>query len=382
MLTPVAMGSGKEMKPATMATATTAITAKVQRCSRFVVMGLSKVMRSATTATPKTVIIVPPIVRGATVCGDGLIQGDEVCDDGSNNADAWSMSRHCNATCTGWAGYCGDGTKQAEEFCDQGSGSNSNAYAGGVAVCNVSCDGYAPFCGDGDRTGDEVCDEGNLNADGYNSDLSNRLRCLGDCTDYRPHCGDGLLQVESGEKCDDGNTENGDACGADCQSYCGDGVIDGANFELCDDGTDNSDDWSLERRCNLSCSGFNAFCGDGVVSMGEECNDGNAEDDLNGCSATCQRYGIVHSADSALVWKMCAQGMDYITSTQSCIGSPTVHRYCDPQGNDCNQGFTGGVLDGEGNSHVWNTCHDMTYAGYNDWRVPIDELRVDSVSRW
>ena len=28
----------------------------------FVVMGLSKVMRSATTATPKTVIIVPPIV--------------------------------------------------------------------------------------------------------------------------------------------------------------------------------------------------------------------------------------------------------------------------------------------------------------------------------
>ena len=54
----------RRAKPATMATATTAITAKAiaKRCSRFVVMGLSKVMRSATTATPKTVIIVPPIV--------------------------------------------------------------------------------------------------------------------------------------------------------------------------------------------------------------------------------------------------------------------------------------------------------------------------------
>ena len=35
--------------------------------------------------------------------------------------------------------------------------------------------------------------------------------------DRMPECGDGVLQVDVGEECDDDNTDDGDGCSADCQ---------------------------------------------------------------------------------------------------------------------------------------------------------------------
>jgi cysteine-rich repeat protein len=32
-----------------------------------------------------------------------------------------------------------------------------------------------------------------------------------------PHCGDGIVQMDAGEQCDDGNHVNGDGCNADCK---------------------------------------------------------------------------------------------------------------------------------------------------------------------
>ena len=114
-------------------------------------------------ATPKKVTMVPPIVAGAEHLGDGLTQGEEVCDDGSNNSDAWSFAGHCNATCSGQAGSCGDGVKQEEEICDDGSVLNSDDYAGSAQRCNLNCNGFAPSCGDGivHQDDGEVCDDGN-----------------------------------------------------------------------------------------------------------------------------------------------------------------------------------------------------------------------------
>ena len=69
-------------------------------------------------------------------------------------------------------------------------------------------------------------------------------------------CGDGTLQTDIGEECDDGNndTETCDygetsctVCRADCTeaagatSYCGDGTQDTDNGEACDDGASNTD---------------------------------------------------------------------------------------------------------------------------------------------
>jgi fibro-slime domain-containing protein len=124
-----------------------------------------------------------------------------------------------------------------------------------------------------------------------------------------PNCGDGTLtQVEA---CDDGNTNDGDGCAANCLSvesgfscsppgkpchpvaHCGDGVV--ATSELCDDGNGNDGD-GCSSRCKLElgfkCSGnpstcTTTTCGDGVQEGAEVCDDGNATP-FDGCSKDCQ----------------------------------------------------------------------------------------------
>jgi cysteine-rich repeat protein len=50
--------------------------------------------------------------------------------------------------------------------------------------------------------------------------------------------GCGNSRVDPDEVCDDGNTNSGDGCSADCKSIetCGNGVVDPVNGEICDDG--------------------------------------------------------------------------------------------------------------------------------------------------
>lgn len=88
------------------------------------------------------------------VCGDGMVAGDEECDDGNDDEDD-----ECLNDCT-WA--CGD------------------------SVLPMDGDGCCP-------------PTGNANNDD-------------DCT---PVCGN--MVVETGEACDDGNVDTGDGCGDTCQ---------------------------------------------------------------------------------------------------------------------------------------------------------------------
>jgi MYXO-CTERM domain-containing protein len=85
-------------------------------------------------------------------------------------------------------------------------------------------------------------------------------------------CGDGLIHVEAGEECDDGE-ENSDtranACRERCvRAHCGDAVID--DGEECDVGANNSD--TMPGVCRTSCR--LPYCGDGVVDEGEACDPG------------------------------------------------------------------------------------------------------------
>jgi cysteine-rich repeat protein len=51
------------------------------------------------------------------VCGDGKLEGKEVCDEGSLNASYG----HCNASCDGMHLFCGDGRVDGPEACDDGN---------------------------------------------------------------------------------------------------------------------------------------------------------------------------------------------------------------------------------------------------------------------
>lgn len=184
-----------------------------------------------------------------------------------------------------------------------GAGGNSGNNSGGNAG-DVQDPGSA-----GDTSG--FIDEGPAGASG----------CAGgSCGGTNDPIGGGTLcgnrQLDSGEQCDDGNSQQGDGCngacnlepnfactsvGSACVSTiaCGDGVV--AGTEACDDGNLAADDG-----CSASCTpeqGFGcttdsngssnciltptAACGDSTVSFGEQCDDGNLVDS-DGCSASCQ----------------------------------------------------------------------------------------------
>ncbi len=77
-------------------------------------------------------------------------------------------------------------------------------------------------CGDGILQEGEECDGGDLGGltceqEGY---LSGTLSCKSDCTldlSGCSKCGDGVVDREIGESCDDGNRVSGDGCSASCQ---------------------------------------------------------------------------------------------------------------------------------------------------------------------
>ena len=119
--------------------------------------------------------------------------------------------------------------------------------------------------------------------------------CRTDCTWVS--CGDGVIDTDRGEECDNGALNSDvvpDACRESCLlPWCGDGVKDAS--EVCDCGLDltslpggcagiNSDTNPLPCRANCVLNG----CGDGVVDPG----DGEACDGSNFQGLTCLGLGF------------------------------------------------------------------------------------------
>ncbi len=139
-----------------------------------------------------------------TDCGDGIVAGDETCDDGVNDGSYGG----CEADCTRGP-FCGDGLRQAgDEACDDGTNLGTYSFDGEPA-CAPGCV-LGAYCGDGqvDALFGEECDEAEDNDGSYGG-------CDDDCT-LGPRCGDGHTDAGDGEECDDGNTVSGDGCAEDC----------------------------------------------------------------------------------------------------------------------------------------------------------------------
>ncbi|MCA9534511.1 MAG: DUF4215 domain-containing protein, partial [Myxococcales bacterium] len=235
---------------------------------------------------------------GGVGCGNGVVEGDEACDDGEANGTAPGA---CRPGCS--LPYCGDGVVDPGEACDEGSANGETPGA-----CRSWC--AAPACGDGVMDPGEACDDGFANSDRV--DGACRTTCVpagcGDGTrdgteecddgdgasDVRPDacrlscasasCGDGV--VDTGEECDEGAANQDDfayGCRTNCRlPYCGDGLRD-KETEACDHGAENSD--STPGACRTNCSA--PRCGDMVVDPGEECDDGN-DVETDGCDLSCQ----------------------------------------------------------------------------------------------
>ncbi|MFT6397478.1 MAG: cysteine-rich repeat protein [Bradymonadia bacterium] len=194
------------------------------------------------------------------------------------------------------AGYC----RGLAEECDDG---DLNADVMG-ATCRTDCS--VPGCGDGvlDTDLDEECDDGNFTeADG----------CSNIC--LRPQCGDGVIQGDEG--CDDGNAVDTDDCRNDCSpQVCGDSFL--ADAEDCDEGEFNAD--VPDSSCRTNCSV--PTCGDAITDTGEECDDGNdIETDL--CSSACASPVCGDGFVQPALGEECDDGNDI--DTDDCRTDCTVH---------------------------------------------------------
>ncbi len=186
------------------------------------------------------------------VCGNGVVDAGEDCDDANTDeTDA------CTNACL--FAECGDGNTQVGvEECDDG---NTDPFD----ACTNEC--LLPVCGDGVLQGAEQCDAGPANGPG--------MACKGDCT--LNTCGDGDLGP--GEGCDDGNQVDNDICNNMCAlASCGDAMVQAP--EQCDDGNDVDVD-----ACTNVCTA--AACGDEFVQPGEECDEGGGNSDNAMCTLSC-----------------------------------------------------------------------------------------------
>jgi cysteine-rich repeat protein len=66
-------------------------------------------------------------------------------------------------------------------------------------------------CGDGVVASNELCDDGK-NDGSYGG-------CMPGCKARGARCGDGVVQADKGEQCDDGNTDNNDGCTNGCRRF-------------------------------------------------------------------------------------------------------------------------------------------------------------------
>jgi cysteine-rich repeat protein len=139
---------------------------------------------------------------------------------------------------------------------------------GGLARPRCQLPGQGPVCGDGVAESGEACDDGNTNPTDS---------CTNQC--QLPVCGDSVVQPGEGEQCDAAGNATA-MCDANCTAaYCGDGVLNSAAGEACDTAGDS-------QTCDIDCTP--PSCGDGRVNTvaGEACDDGNMATG-DGCNA-CQ----------------------------------------------------------------------------------------------
>ncbi len=264
-----------------------------------------------------------------TDCGDGIVAGTELCDEGTSNENG--VYGQCNRSCT--FTFCGDGTENGPEACDNGRNIDTYVTTRTGAECAPGCQ-LPDYCGDGViQPAFEVCDDGE-NDGGYNG-------CMPGCQEIAGYCGDGEVQ-DPPETCDDPDGLVAyDGCGYDCQPapYCGDGTRNGV--EQCDGAA----------QCNDNCE-FDAYCGDGLVASTEVCDYGEfgfdgdpADAPYGGCTIDCQLGpfcgdGNVHPLEE------CDEGTDnsdddYDGCTTRCTRGPRCGDGVPESifGEDCDNGF-------------------------------------------
>lgn len=185
------------------------------------------------------------------VCGDGKLSRSEACDDG-NTKDGDGCSSDCKTRAEGWEcrapntdcfPVCGDGRRmldaegQPAEGCDDGNTDNGDGCSSSCMVePGATCVGEPSQCAmavcgnGGDPEAGESCDAGSQNGLFYGDGKGCSKTCTREptCRDGQgvtractTTCGDGNIDEDQGEECDDGNGLSNDGCSKGCKTEKG-----------------------------------------------------------------------------------------------------------------------------------------------------------------
>ncbi|MFH2010871.1 MAG: hypothetical protein ABI333_30000 [bacterium] len=131
------------------------------------------------------------------VCGDGVLNVGEECDDPAGNSD--TAPNGCRTDCR--RAHCGDAVVDDGEICDDGNTEDGDD-------CRFDCGQDFTQCGNGTLDPGEACDLGTGNSDQPNAECRTTCRARG--------CGDGVVDDQLSEACDDGNVASHDGCSSGC----------------------------------------------------------------------------------------------------------------------------------------------------------------------
>jgi len=324
-------------------------------------------------------------------CGDGIVDTEhgERCDSGNLNGQSCQSlnftggaltcdDASCDLDTRGCTTLCGNGLVETGEPCDDGNELDGD---GCDSACVIEegfyCEGGSPsdcgpVCGDLSVVGDETCDGENLDGQscvtlGWHD---GELACSEDCRldtvgcESAGRCGDGVVQPEF-EACDgddlfgascasSGFSAGALACDAGCAldtsacTTCGNAVIeDGEQCEGTNFGTATCQNLGFTGG-TLACDGacqrdtggcYYASCPDGDIDPGEDC-----EPPSNLNDQTCATRGFVSgtlTCNSNCTFNLsnCSMcGNDAVDSGENCDGTDLGGQTC------ATLGYTAGAL--------------------------------------
>jgi cysteine-rich repeat protein len=359
----------------------------------------------------------------APSCGDGLVNtaSGEECDSGDDNSD--SEVDGCRTTCL--SASCGDGIVDTGEDCDDGNSVDTDTCTSSCK--NPSCgDGYIQESNnetcEPPNTGTCASNCIGLTGGGGSSNSRSRSRSTTGISkkntldlveveeerDPPPEgCGNRLYEPEKGEECDEGIRNGQGSCSYECkQLYCGDGVVSSSTLEECEPVPVSIQDgipYFEEPTCGVdactvpdidassgrvtggckriflpACSeeeepelrpaaSEEAICGNDEVESGEDCDDGNEEDN-DGCSSTCLEEicgdGIVQEGEACDNGKVCSNdGENSCSSDLECAVSDECIE------NDDGILTCGGMADGD----ECESTFDCSYFGKCEYNSKKDD---------